>query len=525
MFARSSSGPAIAAPSTRNSNRSDVDAALTALLVRMRQRQYPETTPVLASFWLKTVWDEGNDLKWWRSLDRLLARAVQEESLNEFSREALIDIQTWIQKTVLVTGRTGPGERPKPDPVEKTLDFDWLAPYVARLLNEWMPAEVARLLVNDSIDVPPDNGIPVLAKGRAIENLLVRARLSVETLEMLFRPELLSPQWVYPADVEMLRDVALAQLGKTEAPPHPVLPAAPLCLAQHSPLAAADYQSAVRQAALVTRPDGGEEIHVPIGPAQAAAIVNSEQVHIGSVIVTMDGRWWESKSLQTGQRHSVIHVPAGRLRIDYSADHAKFVIPCEDAAQKWSGEITFPDAFEMFGREWRASGWEQDGEHAWFHLTYSRNLRIDEIAPAAAARVRKLRPASVDIAWSALENALAASLAQKSREPVERLYHSELIPLGRALSSLMESVLRSRLRKGEALDTQLRAVGYFAAQLSAEYGRTPWRILPPPVRAALLRSRLQQLHEIFDGVAEKPGNAGEKASAVILRALSPSKAA
>jgi hypothetical protein len=522
MFARhpKSAGPARAAVPRAHSKNSGVQSAVEALLIRMRQRHYAETMPVLASYWLRTVWAAGHDSRWWRDLNDLLTSTVGDETLSGLSREALKDIQSWVQQTVLVTGHTGPSRKPQPSPAETTLDFDCLPAYASRLLNEWVPAEVAHLLLNEDEAIQPGNGIPVLAIARAIENLLVRARLSQETLEMLLSPELLSPRYVYPAHAEMLRDVALSLLGRTEAPPYPVMPATLLRLAHHSPLAA-DYRAAVPKASLVTRLNG-EEIHVPIRFAQAAAIMNGKEVHIGSVIVTMDGRWWESRSLQTGQDHLVVHFPVGRLRIDFSADHAKLVIPCGETRRHWLGEVAFPETVEIFGREWRVSGWEQDGEQAWAHLSFSRNLSVDKIAPAGAAGLRRLRPASVDIAWSALENALTASLTQKSQDPIERLYHSELIPLGRAISGLMESVLRRRWHKGEPVEKQLRSVRYFAAHLSADYGSVPWRIVPSPVRAALLHYFPEELAEVFDGL---PGVALGSKPAAISRAAPPSKAA
>lgn len=522
MFARSAAcrGPARAGRFGAAATSSRVDSAVAALLDRMRQRQYPETTPVLASYWLKTIWNAGHNLPWWKCLNDLLARSLKQESLNDFSREALIDIQRWVQQTVLATGHTNSSCASEPDAVETNLEPGSLLPYVTRLLNEWLPAEVARLLVTESELHPEEIGIPVLAIGKAIENLLVRARLSTQMLEMLLSPELLSPRCVYPAHAEMLRDVALSLLGKAEAPPYPIMPAILLCLAQHSPLSAG-YGAAVAQASLVRRPDT-EEIHVPIGPEQAKAIVTSEQVRIGSVIVTMDGRWWESRSLQTGPSHSVVHVPAGRFRIDDSADHAKLMLPCMDAHRQWFGEAAFPETFEIFGRVWRVTGWEQDGEHSWVHLIYDRNLRVDEIAPAAAARTARLRPASVDMAWSALGDALAAALEQKSQEPIERLYHGELIPFGRALCGLMEAVARWRWRKDESAETHLRAVRYFASQLSPEYGLAPWRIVPEPVRPALLRVYHEKLPELFEGTP--PGAGAEKKSAGS-RPVSPLKAA
>jgi hypothetical protein len=78
---------------------------LEALLARMRQRLYPETLPVLGFYWLKTVKASGYGRRQWKKLNRLLKRALGEQLLDGPSRQAIADIQTWIQQRVLVTGR------------------------------------------------------------------------------------------------------------------------------------------------------------------------------------------------------------------------------------------------------------------------------------------------------------------------------------------------------------------------------------------------------------------------------------
>jgi hypothetical protein len=49
----------------------------------------------------------------------------------------------------------------------------------------------------------------------------------------------------------------------------------------------------------------GEEVHVPKSPAQALEILKDEQLRIGSVLVTMDERWWEAVRLPDRDPHSV----------------------------------------------------------------------------------------------------------------------------------------------------------------------------------------------------------------------------
>jgi hypothetical protein len=487
-------------------SRSDLEA----LLARMRQRLYPETIPVLATYWLKTVYASGHKLAWWKDLNQQLAQVLREQPLDAPSREALTEIQAEIRQTVLLTGKPPETFPPRLQPFRANLRPEWLAPYIGRLLNEWLSAEVARLLIDESESaMPQDGGIPVLAIGRALERLLVREHLSPGTLEMLLEPELLSPQYVYPADAEIMRDIVLALLGRTQAPAPPVMPATVLAVAAGSALPA-DYREAVRHACYIQRP-GSEEVHVPIARAQALEILKGDTVHIGSIIVTMDGRWWESDNLQSGERHSVVYKPGGRLRIDYSADHAKLEAPWPEMQLCWPGAVHFRDPLELFGREWRASSWETDGKRTRLHLTFSRALGIAE-APAADPSFRRTRPASVDMAWAALENALAAALFQKSREPIEQLCRSDLIPLGRAIYGFADTVKRRQAPNRETLETQLRAIRYQQAELSKLYGRVPWRILPTAVRGTFLKRRpdpalLELLNQVFDEFPEAPSEA------------------
>src|SRR4029434_8422090 len=76
---------------------SEVDA----LLARMRHRLYPETIPVLACYWLKTVYAARHDRAWWKELNDLLRQFLRKHILDGPSREALIDIQSWVQETGL----------------------------------------------------------------------------------------------------------------------------------------------------------------------------------------------------------------------------------------------------------------------------------------------------------------------------------------------------------------------------------------------------------------------------------------
>jgi len=475
-----------------------------ALFARMRQRRCPETLPVLAYYWLKTLQASGYGRRQWKKLSRLLKRTGGEQLQDVPSHQAILSVQARIQQTFL--NRQPP--RPKAlrsEDICATLSSDLLAPYVRRLLNEWLPAEAARLLINGNASTAPSaGGTPALVIGRALEGLLVRERLSPRALEMLLQPELYSPHYVHPADVEILQDVILFLLGRKWTSPWPVMPAELVCVAPDS-LLPANYGELVHHAFLVPRL-GGEEVQVPIAPAQALEIQKNEQLRIGSVMVTMDGRWWEAVRLQDPEPHAVIYRPMGHLRLEYEADHVKLRVPCPESWVSGSGDISFPDTLEIFGREWRLSHREQDAERIWHHFVVSRVLT--ETVPAGDARWWRLRPVSADLAWSALENALASSIAQESSEPIERFRHSDLIRLGRAIFELVASFMRRRLPPLEVIETQLRDIRCLEAQVSSKYGRVPWRILPAKVHASLFKIRshpelVELLNQVFDSLPEQ----------------------
>src|SRR5260370_21007971 len=83
---------------------SEVDA----LLTRMRQRLYPETIPVLASYWLKTVYAAGHERAWRKEVNDLLRQVLLKPLLDDPSHEPLINIHTCGQKT---GPRSGPTPR------------------------------------------------------------------------------------------------------------------------------------------------------------------------------------------------------------------------------------------------------------------------------------------------------------------------------------------------------------------------------------------------------------------------------
>jgi hypothetical protein len=507
MFAlfRSRLAVPVARLAVRRSAKSSAEADVQALIARIRQRLYPETIPVLARYWLKTVCAREQEHRWWKELNRLLKAATREPSLDGSSRALIAEIQRGVEETIV-----RPGTLPKPVSLpppsfQAPLSSQWMRVYLVRLLNEWLPVEVARILTAESERGHKADGIPALALGLALERLLARKPLSQKALEMLIEPGLASPKSVYPADLEILRDVVLWLLGRTHAPEPPVLPATLFSMAANSPLPA-DYAEAVRQAFLAG-PATSVEVHVPLAPAEALEILKNEQLRIGSIVVTIDGRWWKAESIHTGERHSVAYRLAGHLRIDYSGEHARLRAPWPDHQLHWSGDGHFGHLFKLFGREWHVVKLEVDSESTWLDLEFSRILPAAELFPPAAMASRSLWPVSVDLAWAALENGLRISLRQKNTEAIERLRHSDLIPAGRALLRLTESVIKWWRLNDQAIETELRALRHPMNPVVAKYGRIPWRILPEPLRAALLKARrspqvVELLHELVGGVPE-----------------------
>ena len=61
MFALFASRTATQLETPERLKPSRAEADVSALLVRMQQRCYPETIPVLASYWLKSVWRQEHN--------------------------------------------------------------------------------------------------------------------------------------------------------------------------------------------------------------------------------------------------------------------------------------------------------------------------------------------------------------------------------------------------------------------------------------------------------------------------------
>src|SRR3954451_6065325 len=85
-------------------DREEPEAALDTLLVRIRQRLYPETLPVLASCWLKTMCSRGHGRAWWLQFKASLDRTLREKPLDPLSCEVLLSVREWTEGALLAGG-------------------------------------------------------------------------------------------------------------------------------------------------------------------------------------------------------------------------------------------------------------------------------------------------------------------------------------------------------------------------------------------------------------------------------------
>jgi len=468
-------------------------ADLNALLDRLRQRLYRESVPVLASWWLRTVFYTGHNRIWWGELDAAIGKVLRKQSLDATGAEAIGDIQTWVRHAIL-SRRKAPEVRPLlAPPFRADLGPGEAAPYLSRVLNEWLPAEVARLLTSEpEFAGSNESGMPSLTIATALERLLLHERFSPASLELLLEAGWFSPVDAYPAHLEIFRDVVLALLGRTAAPAPLILPAVHL---------AGGFADAVDRAMLLSS-EIGDVLHVPIDPAQALELFKHDPLRIGSILVTMDGRWWESARLQSGPETVIVYRPGGEpLKIDFTSDHARLVVPWPDAGAGWPGAVRLPEQIALFGRNWHGRAWEKSGDRTWLHLEFSSALVLPDTLDRYDRRLHHLRPASVEIAWSEVEYALAAG----SSESIDRLHRGDLIPLVHALKRLVECVLRPWPSSRGDVGQCLAAVRYLHGAVAPEYGPIPWRVLSAPARTALLKRRrdpalTEFFAETFDGV-------------------------
>jgi hypothetical protein len=474
------------------------------LVERMRHCLYPENMQVLSFYWLRTVCAERYHSSEWQEMDGLLRHAYSSAPFAA-AGQAISCLRESIQQTRFLKPRQSHSPI-RPSEPTRDVSSDARLLYVLRLLNEWLPVEVAHLMVSEPEEGLEQPGIPVLVVARAIERLLLRERLSRATLESMLAPGLLSPRLVYPADSEILHNVVLFLLGRTAAPAPATLPAVLVCVAPDAPLSLA-YGEAVSKATVPITVSGAEELHVQIPPSQARELLKTDHVRITSAVVTMDGRLWQADQLQRGEHDSIVYRPTGRLQIDYSGDHARIIMPWPETLLNWSGPVSFANRLEIFGREWNISHWEQNSERTLLHLEFVASLPLTAIEPSAKTRLRRSHPAAIDMAWAALQSALEASLARGNLEPVQLIRREELAPLGRALFGLAELVMTGRLTELESTEKRLNGIRYLSSQLFSEFGLIPWRTLPKAVRHILLADRTYEplanlLHEVFEGLPD-----------------------
>jgi len=452
--------------------RSEPAAELKLLLERIGRALYPESVSVVASSWLKSVYTAGHNRAWWGELDAEIGKILRDDSLSAIAAEPVRSIRMWVRRAILPRLKAPAAKTVLVPPFRPDLTPEQAAPYLRRVLNEWLPAEVARQLTAEAeFASTNDGGMPARAVARALEQLLLREHFSPATLELLFEAAWLSPKYAYPAHLEIFREVVLGLLGRTAAPAAPVLPATPLF---------GGFADALERAALV-QSENGDELHVPLNDAQAVGLLRQRPVHIGSIAVTMDGRWWESVRFQSGPETAIVYRPGGRLEIDFTCDHARLVAPWPDDQLQWRGAVHLPEQIELFGRRWRGRVWDRGADRTWLHLEFAGVLTMPE--ERGNPRERRARPASAEMAWSEVEQALATG----TPDAIERIHREDLIPLAYALERLVDC-LQGPLSR-EDLERSLRSVRYLHGAVAPVYGRIPWRVLPEPTAAALLKMR------------------------------------
>ena len=450
-------------------------ADLNQLIDRIHGRLYRESVPVLASWWLKTVYSAGHSRAWWGGLDAAMGKVLRSQRLDAAATEAIQDIQAWVRQTMLPRHKA-PAVRPLLEPpFRPELAPEQAAPYLSRVLNVWLPGEVARSATAEAEFAASDGGgIPAVTVARILELLLLREHYSPASLEHLSAAGWSSPKYFYPADIEIFRDVVLALLGRTAAPAPPILPAAVL---------AGGFADAVERAFLVSSEDG-DEIHVPLPEAQALELLKHDPVRLGSIIVTMDGRWWQSARLQSGPESVIVYRPGERLKIDFtSGQHSRLVVPWPDSETLRPGAVHLPGHLALFGREWCGRTWERSAERTWLHLEFSGALTLPETAAPEVPRSPHLRPASMEMAWSEVEQALKT----RASDSIDQLHRADLIPLAHALERLMSCLLRPWPPSRADVERRLVSVRYLHGAVARVYGLIPWRVLTPPARAALLK--------------------------------------
>ena len=105
---------------------------------------------------------------WWDELDRSIKKFVARDACG-VKADTIREIQDWSRQAIL-TQRKLPTVQPllRP-PFRPDLTPGEAAPYLARVLNEWLPAEVARVLTGEAeFGGPMESGIPAVTVAIAL---------------------------------------------------------------------------------------------------------------------------------------------------------------------------------------------------------------------------------------------------------------------------------------------------------------------------------------------------------------------
>src|SRR5215469_2008025 len=119
---------------------SGAPADLSILLERVHRRLYAESVPALASWWLRTVYYARHNRVWWNELDSAIEEFLRRQTSGA-AAETIRDVQLWVRQAILPQQRLPRVQPLLRPPFRPDLTTDQAAPYLSRVLNEWLPAE------------------------------------------------------------------------------------------------------------------------------------------------------------------------------------------------------------------------------------------------------------------------------------------------------------------------------------------------------------------------------------------------
>jgi hypothetical protein len=303
---------------------------VTNLVTRMRQRVYPETSLVLANQWYLTLLNRGYAPRQWRRLARDLRDAVQESIAKDgpFSvdqQKALDTAIDWLDRAAETDPSTQKHESSFADSV-MSHPPEQLRRYLTLLMNEWLPwklnqpevgtddhefqweegdnayRKIARVIAlhlsEESILLDPktyyfSSSLPRQLM-RIPEEPIVSHRLVFSDLEILLTLTADEPELVLPLEREILMDVILSFIGRTDPPPQPPL-LTPMNFSAKSPVLLPHFDAALKRAYRV-HTDKGVRLIVPIGQGYLSLISRSinKKDWAPSRLITPDGFLWSS---------------------------------------------------------------------------------------------------------------------------------------------------------------------------------------------------------------------------------------